>query len=280
VWLVDKKRGSFPVPCTSQRYADGLTLHQHRVIRQHHINKGRAGRIYRRDLMIAKAELLALGQKMLGQKSSRNFRQQLARYFGGDPKLVVEAQQRLFDAERSRQTYAAEMAATDEPDEEVMGEDEEDILQANPKGDAAPIGDAQGKPVEAFAEEPVEEPAADAPRRRGRPKSARAVMEGGEDAQPKRRVPRHDRSTTPREAGNPTPPASRPDMATAGERPSNSSSHVADPDPTPASASDATAGAAENESNASKVVDADDTRSEAKPKRKVRYGGGFQRAGD
>ena len=104
VWVVDAERGrSFAVPSTWPEYTDGLSLHQHRVIRNRAVSRGAQGVIYRHELLAAKAELNNLGQAMLKDKKvGRRSGQRIARYFGMTPEAVASASLHPWDEEKSR----------------------------------------------------------------------------------------------------------------------------------------------------------------------------------
>lgn len=274
VWVVDKKRGSFPVPCTMPEYASGLSLHQHRVIRRQHVDTGPAGRIYRSQLMVAKAELLALGRKMLGEKSTRKFRKQLARYFGPDPKLVIEAQQRLFDAEKSRRTYATEAGGVGD---EATFDDEDDIAAAHPfrrateeNGSSATVG----QETEHASLTETESSEAD---------RASETQPGDADNVdgPPRRIRRRSKGEGKRGSPIPKAPAGRP--VSGASEPSGSTEHTIAPPDGPAHEQNAGAGSKPAEPQRG----GDDPSTEGvthapSPKRekKVRYARGYQRPGE
>lgn len=89
VMIVDRQRGvAIKVPCVFGDYARGLTLHQHRVIRRHALDRGEGGRLYRQHLEAAKADLYQLGKDLFGKPKNRKLRQRMAHYFGMSPETL------------------------------------------------------------------------------------------------------------------------------------------------------------------------------------------------
>lgn len=140
VWIVDAKKGiSFPVPCTRPDYVDGLSLHQHRVIRHSVAMRTPAGRIRMRELLIAKANLYKLGKEMLGKKSSRRGRMRIAQFLGVGRELLDEMAKRVHDPAKSAQHIGLD-DQIDDPDDEASAKRDEamvnDLINRKPKTDA------------------------------------------------------------------------------------------------------------------------------------------------
>ncbi len=99
---MDRDRGVvIKVPCVLREYARGLTLHQHRVIRRHAIDRGAQGRIYRQQLEAAKAELHLLGKELFSKKKNRRLRQRMAQYFGMSPQALEKVNAKINDPNAS-----------------------------------------------------------------------------------------------------------------------------------------------------------------------------------
>jgi putative transposase len=142
VLVIDRKQGlSIRVPCTLRQYANGLTRHQHRVIRQHAIDRGEGGRIYRQQLEAAKAELYLLGKQLFAKKNNRRQRQRMAHYFGMSPDMLERVTATTNDSEASSSLLNFGNKVCSEAGEEVFA-DEPDI---------ADDGDLQGDGIETQA---------------------------------------------------------------------------------------------------------------------------------
>ena len=99
IWIIDQERGvSFPVPCTRRDYADGLSKHQHYVIRRHASRSVPGGkRLHLKHLMLAKVELFELGKKLIGGGKNRKTKQSLARFLGVGKELIDDMQRAVQD---------------------------------------------------------------------------------------------------------------------------------------------------------------------------------------
>lgn len=119
IWVVDRERRiSLRVPCTRPEYAEGLSEHQHKVIRASVAAKTPQGRLHIRELMIAKAELYALAESMLRTKKTKRGRMRVAQFLGIGRELLDDIARRPFDAEQSR-------SHMDFTDDEDLSDDEE-----------------------------------------------------------------------------------------------------------------------------------------------------------
>lgn len=103
VWVVDRDRHvSFPVPCTRIEYAQGLSAHQHRVIRASVARKSPQGRIHIQQLLVARAELFEMAESMLRTRKSKQGRLRTAQFLGVGRELIDALARSPFDAEKSR----------------------------------------------------------------------------------------------------------------------------------------------------------------------------------
>ena len=136
--LIDKaKKISFWIPCKFAEYTAGLTLHQHEVISRRAADRGPAGRIYRRDLELAKVDLFALGQKMMIGAKARRKRQRIARYFGVAPSMMAAFGYRVDDAALSREKLGS--GSVDRSQDDKTNTDEEAFgSEADIRGEVAP----------------------------------------------------------------------------------------------------------------------------------------------
>ena len=172
IWVVDNKQQlSFKVRAKRYNYARGMSLHRHRVIRQHAVDRGASGRIHFKELEVAKAELHMLGQQIMNNPRQKKVVKNFARYFGPNPDWVEETQQRAFNAERSRRTYGAE-----DGDEEFfdidLGDEDHTGWQAVPSPpELPPIGAATSSPAETAHQAPIVDDAEIVPAQVGREES-------------------------------------------------------------------------------------------------------------
>ncbi|WP_442754275.1 Mu transposase C-terminal domain-containing protein [Methylocystis sp. JAN1] len=137
VWVIDSRNGrALAVPCTRPDYANGLSLHQHRVIRARAASRYPGGRpILMKELLAARAELLALGQKMIGETKGRRMRQRLAHFLGTDQSILEAYGYRKDDPQASKghildKPGAGAPPKGDDFDIDVDFEDAEDEDQA------------------------------------------------------------------------------------------------------------------------------------------------------
>lgn len=83
LWIVDRNLGiTLRIPCTRGEYAEGLSLHQHLVIQRRAKENTTERYIRMQELIIAKAELFALAETMLKERSVRGTRKRVAQFLG------------------------------------------------------------------------------------------------------------------------------------------------------------------------------------------------------
>jgi len=99
VWVIDEDQGiSFPVPCTRPHYVEGLSLHQHRVIRKHAALGAGKGRIHIKQLQLARAELFKLGQTLIKSKSASRTKKAVGRFLGVGKAVIDEISRPIVDS--------------------------------------------------------------------------------------------------------------------------------------------------------------------------------------
>nr|WP_284578698.1 Mu transposase C-terminal domain-containing protein [Devosia sp. RR2S18]WIJ25210.1 Mu transposase C-terminal domain-containing protein [Devosia sp. RR2S18] len=147
VWLIDEDRGlSLEVPCTRADYAEGLSLHQHRVIRRRAADRSPEGRLRMKQLWIAKAELFRLGEKMLQRDASRRTRKRIAQFLGVGRELIDEMSRRVTDEKASAEPldyedgYEDPGMAEQSAVEDSYG-DLDDVAVEDPEDEAAALQD-------------------------------------------------------------------------------------------------------------------------------------------
>ena len=164
VLVLDRPRGvSIRVPCVLRDYATGLTLHQHRVIRRHAIDRVATGRIYRHQLELAKADLYRIGKEMFSARKGRKLRQRMAHFFGASPDEIERVKAKRIDP-----SVSVPLLAKEEEDEFGKG----GILDVEPDV-ADPTSDRSAEIIamaQSLASDEDREPAPRAVRR----KSAKA----------------------------------------------------------------------------------------------------------
>ena len=111
VLVVDRPRGiSIRVPCTLGDYATGLSLHQHRVVRRHALDKGVEGKLYREHLEAAKTDLFQLGRDLFAKKKNRKLRQSMAQFFGMSPETLARVTGKTADPTANKSILDKEAA--------------------------------------------------------------------------------------------------------------------------------------------------------------------------
>ncbi|GJD33466.1 Mu transposase C-terminal domain-containing protein [Methylobacterium aerolatum] len=102
VTLVDHDKGfTLRVPCTRPDYAEGLTLHQHRVIRRRATDASPKGRIRMGALLMAKAELFELGKAMIKARRGRRKLTKVAQFLGLGREVIDLMARRRVDKQES-----------------------------------------------------------------------------------------------------------------------------------------------------------------------------------
>lgn len=112
VTLVDHEKGfTLRVPCTRPDYAEGLSLHQHRVIRRRATDNSPEGRVRMGALLMAKAELFELGKSMIKARRGRRRLTKVAQFLGIGREVIDLMSRRREDARES--AAPLELAETD-----------------------------------------------------------------------------------------------------------------------------------------------------------------------
>ncbi|KKB08799.1 Mu transposase C-terminal domain-containing protein [Devosia chinhatensis] len=123
VWIVDDDRGiSFSVPCTRFDYAEGLSKHQHYVIRRHASRNVPGGRrLHFKHLLLAKVELFELGEKLIGSRKNKRANLAVARYLGKGKNIIEDLRKAIVD---QNEDGHLDLTLHDEEDEDAAKQDE------------------------------------------------------------------------------------------------------------------------------------------------------------
>nr|WP_246729079.1 Mu transposase C-terminal domain-containing protein [Methylosinus sp. RM1] len=227
VWVIDSKNGrALPIPCTRPDYAEGLSLNQHRIIRAHAVSRYGGRKILMKELLLSRAELFALGQKMIGSVKSGRKRKKLAHFFGADRSILDAYTYRGEDPETSKgHILDGDSAPSGQADNDARGFDIHSDIDD-------PEDDTQARRDEAFVDSVVDgEPNRSDPpaarrkagrpaarRNAGRPAASASTGERVEDASASSTAPAESRPET-REPPRPVPPAPPPAPRAAPEAP-------------------------------------------------------------